>query len=389
MLLPETFSFACALKTNCGRHALAHLPVELAAFNANAPLILANRDQIGKKRVATVIDAFRTSGLTLGVYDRLADRPQPDLLPVLARLYRDGGCDSLLAVGSGAVVDMAKCLNVIISTNSYEWMNGRNKDFSDPGPLAPLMLVAWTGGNGDEATAIADTGLRRVHSPWLVPGVACIDPAMMGNGEDHDVVDGALIALSHAVESFLDPSTGPMCRAYAHTAIRLIIKYLPMALRQIDRKNSLCAVVNGQVAAGCAYSAATPGICHRLAIRLSQSTNLPLGFLLALLLPHLVEQVGTAQPGNVGELLYPMAGEDIYAVTAADLVTPRTMALFWEFFDALGVELGEKIPSSLAEAGLTEEQVQGILSQLAVDPVDDRVTRIIDGAREGGPLLAS
>ena len=74
MRLPDAFSFSCPLKINCGSRALENLPTELAAFNAHAPLILASRDQVGKKRINTVIDAFKTSGLTLGIYDRLPDR---------------------------------------------------------------------------------------------------------------------------------------------------------------------------------------------------------------------------------------------------------------------------------------------------------------------------
>ena len=61
MRLPDDFSFFCPLKTNCGSHALSHLPMELSTLNANAPLILANHDQIGKKRINPVINSFKTS----------------------------------------------------------------------------------------------------------------------------------------------------------------------------------------------------------------------------------------------------------------------------------------------------------------------------------------
>ena len=101
MQLPEEFSFSCPLKINCGRLSLDHLPVELSTVNAVSPLIIADRDRIGKKRFNAVVDAFRTSGLTLGVYDRLPDRPEPDMISLLARMYHDGGCDSIVAVGSG------------------------------------------------------------------------------------------------------------------------------------------------------------------------------------------------------------------------------------------------------------------------------------------------
>ncbi len=383
MRLPDEFSFSCPLKINCGTRALANLPAELSAFNANAPLILASRDQVGRKRVSTVIDAFRTSGLTLGIYDRLPGQPQPDLMPVLARMYRDGGCDSVIVLGHGSVVDTAKCLNLMVSTGLHGRIDASGSDASDPGPLRPLMLVATSGGNGDEVTGYASDGVRRLCSPRLIPTVAFIDPAMMEDRNDRDVVDGALIALVHAVEAFLDDTAGPMCRAYAHSAIGLIVNHLPAVLRKTDRKKNLCAAVNGQVAAGCAFFSSSPGVCHVLATGLKQGTDLPLGFLMAILLPHMLAEAGFNQPERVGELLYPMVGADIFAVTAADLKTPRTIALFWEFFDALNTELSLKIPSSIGDAELTDEQIKRIQSRLARGSIDDHVARILEGARHG------
>jgi len=384
MILPETFFFKCALKINCGNHALDHLPVELAAVGARAPLILANSDRIGEKRLRAVVSAFRTSGLTLGIYDQLTDRVQQELLPVLAAVYRDGGCDSLIAVGSGPVVDTAKCLNATIAggdaaafENSGKGDNGHNL-----AAMAPLMLVAVPGGNGDEATGYVWDGHRRLKAPALTPSAAFIDPALMKNTNDRELAEGALIGLAHAMEAFLDESGSPMGRAYAHTAIGLIVKCLPMALRKNNRDRSVCAVVNGQVAAGCAFSGASADICHRLSARLACPPDLTLGFTLAALLPHLVGYVGTTVSSDrAGELLYPMTGEETYAITAADLKVSRVMALLWEFFEAVGVELDCVIPSSLAEAGVETERIETLLSQLADEPLAQCAVHIIDGAR--------
>lgn len=386
MQLPEEFSFSSPLKINCGRLSLDHLPVELSAVNAGSPLILANRDRIGKKRVNAVVDAFKTSGLTLGVYDRLPDRPEPDMISLLARVYHDGGCDSIVAVGNGAVVDAAKCLNLMVSAGNRGEAVDQHRDDADPGPLRPLMLVPTPGGNGDEATGYASDGSRRLRSSRLIPALACIDPAMMGDRDDHEVADGALIALVHAVEAFLDDSAGPMCAAYAHSAIGLIVKYLPLALRKKERKKSLCAVVNGQVAAGCAHFSASPGVCHTMAAGLKDGSDLPLGFLMAMLLPHLVAAAGTVNPERVGRLLYPMAGTDTYALTATDFKTPRTIALLWEFFDAINTRLDTKIPLSLGDAGLTDEQIDRVQSVEGSGAVNDYLAPIIDGARRGAAM---
>ena len=322
------------------------------------------------------------------MFDHLPPRPEPGLLKMLAEMYRNGGCDSLIAVGNGAAVDAAKCLNLIVSKNELQWMDDADHQLDDPGPLKPLLLAVTAGGNGYEATAYAGDGVRRWYSPRLIPSGIFIDPAMMDGGDDLDIVNGALIALGQAVEAFLDESVGPICHAYAHTAIGLIVGCLPTVLRRNSRKNNLCAVVNGQVAAGCAFSATTAGICHHLASQFSEQIDLPLGFLTAALLPHRLEQAGSARPDQVGRLLFPMSGGDLFAVTATDLQVPRLKALFWEFFDTVGSELKMAIPSSLEQAGLSAEQIDAVQYQTEDDAFGGAVAGLINAARKGDALLS-
>ena len=136
-----------------------------------------------------------------------------------------------------------------------------------------------------------------------------------------------------------------------------------------------------------AFFASGAGVCHGLASRLRESTELPTGFLMAVLLPHLIEIAADVQTGRVGQLLYPMAGSDSYAVTHDELKVPRIIALVWEFFEALNAELEDPIPASLLDAGISQEQIDRVLSRNDGLAVEDAVKRIIDGALKGIPLM--
>lgn len=381
MSLHEGFSFACPLKINCGSRALSHLPAALSAVGAKAPLILANRDRMGKKRMKAVVDAFRASGLWLATFDRVPDQPEPDLVPVVARMYREGGCDGIVAVGGGSVVDAAKLLNrEIVAAPPMQWDDMRRPSV-DSGPLKPLMLVAAAGGNGDEVSGFAGNGGQRLHSPRFLPAAVFIDPAMMVDSVDSEVVDGALVALGHAVEAFLDDAGGPLCRSYAHAAIGLILTHLPRVLKNAEREKNLCTVVSGQVAAGCARFNASPGLCQPLAAGLKCSTDLPVGHIVALLLPYLVDEAGRIHPDRARGLLYPLAGAEAYSTADDQLKIPRTLALLWEFFYWLGTALGRPIPVSLSRAGFTDEQIGRALSQVDGGHASAYAARIIDLAR--------
>jgi alcohol dehydrogenase len=373
-----TASFESPLKIDCGDQALSHLPFELGIRRLRTPFILADREAIGEKRVRRVVDAFRSSGLSLGLYDRLAETREDDLLPALARMYHDGCCDCIVAAGNGSVVDTAKCLNLFVSGVVV----GDETD-ADIGPLRPLVIVATPGGDGYEATGHAIDNKKRLCAPQLAPRVAVIDPEMMAGTTKRDIVSGAMIGLVQAIERFLDERSGPFARAYAHTAISLIFENLPAALEAGKYRDSrLTALVNGQIVAGCTFDAAAPGLCHHIAHRLIGDSEADVGILMAILLPHLVNVAGGVSPEVVGPLLYPLAGPDVYAQMAETLKIPRIIAMLVEFFHAINGLLSDPIPLALNDSGLPVMQIDTV-RQKAGAGGENPVVCIIDSALKG------
>ena len=377
MPAPAAVSFASPLKINCGRLALAHLPFELASRRLKAPLILASRERIGEKRLRRVVDAFSASGLVLAVYDRLHETREDDLLPALARMYQDARCDCVLAVGSGGIVDTAKCLNLFISGVVIAEASP-----AGIGPLVPLLMVPTPGGDGYEASGHAMDDKEPFRSSQLVPTLATIDPVMMEDEANDDAIEGALIGLTHAIEAFLDEDAGPPARAYAHAAIDSIVQYLPQALENRERKRSLAVVVGGQVVAGCAFSATAPGGCHRAAKRINETSDLPFGIRLAMLLPHLLTVFGDHSPDAVGRLLYPLAGPETYGLIDPGLRVPNSISIIEAFLHTLNAYLAVPIPLSFREMGLATTEIDAIV-QIAKNADDDLVARIIDCAVKG------
>lgn len=369
------FSYHCPLKINCGSHALAGLPMELTGHGAKQPLILVNSAHVGKKQREAVIDAFRSSGLTVAIYDQIPDPLAPDLLPLLLTLYRDGGCDSLIAVGGDSAVDAAKCLNMLVADHARGKKAGIEQHGGDTGSLQPLFLVATPGGNGYEATQYAHNGSGLVSTARLMPSVAIIDPVMMA-GSQRAVVNGGLIGLAHAVEAFLDDTAGPLVHAHAHTAISLMMHYLPMAIDGAEYRQSLSGVVCAQIVAGCAFSAVSAGVCHALADYLTATTDLPPGYLMAIFLPHLLAETGRRHPDKVGALLYPMLGAQDFALTAQALQAPRVIALLWELYHALNQSLALGIPTALKNTGLTDDQLKKAHAHLTANADDDILTKV-------------
>ena len=380
MRFADGFSWHSPIKINCGSRALAGLPAEMRGQGVKRPLILADLNQVGRKRRDAVIDAFSDSGLTMAIYDRVPDPLEPELLPFLLTLFQDGGCDSLIAVGCDAVMDAAKCLSMLVIVNAREKKTVNHGYAMDAEARCPLFWVAVPGGNGYEATQYANDGSGLLSAPRLVPHVAFIDPVMMA-GEESVVTNGGLIGLVHAVETFLDDTAGPWAHAHAHAAISLMMRALPMAAVRTGDPASLSAVVCAQLIAGCAFSSASPGTCHTLAGYLSTVSAQWPGYLMATVLPHWLTEITRNRSDQVGQLLYPMAGAEDYALTDPDLQAPRAVALIWEFYEVLNRSLSTGVSNSLNNAGLTDDQLRQASEALKTDPDASNLENVLMRAR--------
>jgi alcohol dehydrogenase len=163
MYLPERYEFFCPVKINSGNRALEHVPFELDALNARKPLVVAGKDVGERGLVGVIIDAFKDSGLAIGVYDGVPSAPDLKLIRELFNIYRDRGHDALIAIGGGSAADTAKVLNIAVS-GKPEDIEGCAGENLIKKPLKPLIIVPTTAGTGYYNTPQKlDRGLR-----WMI-----------------------------------------------------------------------------------------------------------------------------------------------------------------------------------------------------------------------------
>ncbi|MFO7715774.1 iron-containing alcohol dehydrogenase [Desulfosarcina sp.] len=345
MHFPGYYEFFCGVETLVGRRALERIPPLLSRLGGQCPLIITDKGVAAAGLVDIVTSAI-TPGVRIGAVE--ADVPRDSELKVVNRLagvYRERGCDSIVAVGGGSVLDTAKGVNILVSENASDLMH-----YSGAGslkrPLKPLVAIPTTAGTGSEVTmaaVIADHARKKkmlFTSNFLFPDAAVLDPRMTLALPPTLTAATAMDALTHAVEAYTCLSKNPISDAHALIAIGLIGQNLLQVIKEPDNEDGRLALAVGANLAGVAFSNAMVGMVHTLGNSVGAVCGVAHGACMAILLPYGLEYNMHKNGGLTAQLLLPLAGARIYAHTPAHLRAEQTVAFIRQLNQRLHQETG-------------------------------------------------
>ena len=115
-MIPDYYEFQHSTKLLSGKFSLENIPAELHMLGARCPMVLSDQvlAQIGTLK--TVCDAVQEDGISIGaIYHEIPADSSSAVVNEIAELYRRFGCDSLVAVGGGSVLDTAKGVRMLLS----------------------------------------------------------------------------------------------------------------------------------------------------------------------------------------------------------------------------------------------------------------------------------
>ena len=360
MLLPKNYEFSCPVKVNSGNRALEHLPFELDILNARKPLVITTKDATNRGLVNIIIDAFKGSGVTIGIFDAVPSSPDVKLIRELFSLYRDRGYDAVIALGCGAVTDAAKVLNIVVSgkPEDLERCAGDNLIKKH---LNPFIVVPTLSGTGYETSQYAFLNDRAYASHFLMPDLVVIDPRVTISEDAKTTASTTLTALTHAIEVHTCPGKNPLADAYAYSAVQFIMENLVNVIRNPSDKKGCLALANAHCLAGCAFSNAEAGIAHKLGKLVGDTCQLPHGLCMGVVLPHVLGKQISEGIHGISNLLLPVAGFDVYAGAAENQRARKSVDILHTFLDELFETSGGAIFRTLKDA----EVPKGILRDLA------------------------
>lgn len=386
MLLPTFFDFCCRVKTLSGINTLERIPDQLARMNARRPMIISDKGVAA----AGLIEVIRLAlGTRLEIGDLYDDVPVDSDYKVVdnaARRYRDKGCDAIIAVGGGSVIDTAKGVNIVASLGGdtlldYEGFGAVKRK------LKPLVVVPTTAGTGSEMTLVAviadpDRKIKMLFpSYFILPDLAVIDPRMTQTLPDFLTAATAMDALTHACEAYYCLEKNPLSDAFAFHAIRMISQNLLSVVKNPDDIPGRLALANASAMAGIAFSNSMVGMVHNLGHTIGALCHVPHGVAMSIFLPYGLEYNFHRSGDIIGELLLPLAGPETYAITPKTARPEKVVALIRRLNEDLHAATNGRHPRFLKE--VKDRNGAQLVPQNLLPGIADAI--MLDGARLTNP----
>jgi alcohol dehydrogenase class IV len=348
---------------------------QLRGLGGKKALLVTDRGVEAAGVLAGIYEGLTAAGVAYVLYNGVEPNPTIKNVREAAAIFASEGCDCLLGVGGGSSMDTAKAAGAVLANPD---VNIRDMEGTGhvPNPIPPMVAIPTTCGTGSEVTSAAViTDSERKYkipilSPLLYPRVALVDGSLLTKLPPAVVAATGMDALCHAIESYTNLNTNPICDALDLQAIGMISRWIRPAVAN-GNLEAMSYMVLAATLAGMAFPNTRLTIVHSMSQPVGGHYGVPHGVANAVLLPLVMEfnLVGNAE--RFADVARAM-GEDTTGLTAMEAARLSVQAV-----KEMSRDIG--IPENFKAYGVKEESIPALVDDsmksgnIAVNPV--RVTR--------------
>ena len=286
------FEFATANRIVFGPGVFTQV-APIAAELGKRPLVVTGRDS---ERAFPLLDLLRQSELTPTVF-AVSGEPTVDLARAGVAQARLAGCDQVIAIGGGSVLDAGKAIAMLLTNGGdpldYLEIVGRGQAITHRS--APMIAIPTTAGTGSEVTRNAVLGSLEhkvkasLRAASMLPTVALVDPELTYTVPPDVTATTGLDAFTQCLEPFVSPRANPLtdslCREGMQRAARSLHRAYENGEDAAAREDMAVASLFG----GLALANAGLGAVHGFAGPIGGMFPAPHGAICARLLPWVME----------------------------------------------------------------------------------------------------
>lgn len=285
-----SFSFPTNIRFGVG--VIAELPAYLKGQGLSHPLLVTDPNVAALGFFQQIVSDLKSSGLSVSVFSDIHANPVKSDVLKGGDLYAEASCDSVVGIGGGAAMDVARAVVLRIHHRrdlfDYDDLIGGDKYVTEAVPH--FVTVPTTSGTGSEVGRSAiisedESKKKRIlFAPKLLAKQVFADPALTFDLSSRITAATGMDALTHNMEAFLAKNYHPMADGIALEGIRLIWSSIETAVKRPDAE-SRSMMMLGSMMGAIAFQKGL-GVVHSLAHPLSTLLDMHHGLANAVNLPY-------------------------------------------------------------------------------------------------------
>lgn len=348
-----------------GAGARKELPAVVERMGFKKALVVTDKGLVKFGVCKMVTDVMDAAGIAYEIYDEVVPNPTVTNVKNGVAAFAKAGADFLVAIGGGSSMDTAKGIGIV--TNNPEFSDVVSLEGVAPTKKKTVPIIAFptTAGTAAETTinyVIIDEEKHKKMvcvDPNDIPCCSIIDAELMYTLPKATTAATGLDALTHAIEGYITKAAWELSDMFEIEAIRMINKYLRLAVFDPENPVGREGMALAQYVAGMAFSNVGLGVVHGMAHPMGSLHNIPHGVANALLLPTIMEFNAPVCREKYVEIAKAMGAykEGMTQIEAAQAACDAVRAL--------AVEVG--IPQHLSEIGIYEKDIDALADQAIAD----------------------
>jgi alcohol dehydrogenase len=194
------------------------------------------------------------------IFDKVQANPLKSTVMDGAAFARENGCDFVVALGGGSVMDASKLIAMMAMNEGDLWdyvSYGTGKGKTPSNRALPVVAITTTAGTGSEVDpwgviSNSDTNekIGIGGADDLFPVLAIVDPELMLSVSPKSTAYQGFDALFHSTEGYISLFANELSDMYALTAIENVAKNLPTAVKDGNDLEARTKVAFGNTLSG-------------------------------------------------------------------------------------------------------------------------------------------
>lgn len=236
------YNFYAPTRVIFGAGALSKLHEQALPGRKALLVISSGKSTVTNGSLSRTEEELKSAGCEYVVFNKVAANPLKAVVEEGARVARENGCDFVVALGGGSVMDAAKVMAMFAPQPSDDlWdyafgSTGKGQPLDkEPLPWIAITTSAGTGSEVDQAGVITNPDTNEKigvgGSDSLFARLAIVDPELMRTVPAKFTAYQGFDALFHSLEGYIANTHNLMSDLVERTAIENIGKYLARAVK--------------------------------------------------------------------------------------------------------------------------------------------------------------